>query len=120
MVIKPIFISYSDFISSEMLEKLTKYKKSDVPLPSKKEFHENYVKFDGFGAWIKAIEGIKLTENQAFSVASTFVNIGKRKVSDLVSIFVSLERLDNITLPTQYGILSNEYWEKRLNKKDAC
>jgi hypothetical protein len=111
---KPIFISYGDFVNAEMLENFTRYKEIGEPLPSRKSFYDDYVRYKGFGEWIESIRSVTVTENQAFSIASTFVNVGKRKVSDLVSVFVSLERHQKISLPVQHKILTAEYWERRL------
>ena len=110
----PKFISYKDFAKEELLDRFTTYEKLEVPLPSKKSFYDDYFKMNGFSEWLEAIEGVSLTENQAFSIASTYVNVGQRKISDLVSIFVSLEKHQNITLPVKHMILTTEYWEKRL------
>jgi hypothetical protein len=115
---QPTFTSYRDYIKDDLLDTLARYEQLGVPLPNRKLFFENYAKHHGLSEWLAAIKGVVLTENQAYSIATTYLNVNNRKVSDLVSIFVCLDRLHQITLPIQYKILTTEYWEKRLNREN--
>lgn len=110
------YISYQNFIKEQYDEKLPLYKRVSETPPSFNKFKSQYTKYDGFRDWIARISGLKPTENQLYSIVSSFVKHGDRKLSELPALVCSLEKHQNIVIPVIYGVLTVEYWEKRLKR----
>jgi len=113
------FIKFNDFVKAQYDSNLPLYKKlSDTP-PSFNKFKTDYVTGFGFSEWLASMDGITPNENQWYSIISTYVREGSRKVNDIPALVATLEKHNNIKIAPIYGILTVEYWQDRLSKGQA-
>ena len=87
--------------------------------PSFNKFKAGYVTGFGFSEWLASMDGITPNENQWYSIISTYVREGGRKVNDIPVLVATLEKHNNIKIGPIYGIMTVEYWQDRLSNGQA-
>jgi len=100
--------TYNNFIAELYADKPNYYH------ASLKEFKQNYIDCYGFQEWLESLRDSEPSKQFVNSIAKTFANHGKRTPAEIPMILASIQRQYNIELPAEHGILSAEYWEKRL------
>lgn len=97
-------------------EKLCKM--TSVTIFSYEEYIHRLTKTQSFfDEWLHANRGVRLSESETVDLVYTYVNyFGLAK--DIPKILGRLEREHRIVVPRIGGILSQEYWVKKLNNRD--
>jgi hypothetical protein len=72
--------------------------------------------FGYFDKWLSSFKDEALTAVQWKFLVFVYIKYGKRKLTDIPAIIVSISRTYNIEIPAVYGILTNDYWQKKWPK----
>lgn len=112
-----MFISFNQFVKSEYEARCDNdvVKKCYQKAGGLKAFKRQYITYNGFSDYLKAIQGTQLTAIQTYHLARLFYVYGKRSPSTLPNVLNGIARQYNIEYPAVYGILSKAYWQSRFD-----
>ncbi len=110
------FLTYHAFIKNEYADRCdtpavrAAYKKAG----GFKAFKRNYVKYEGFTAYLTALKGCSLTALQTYHLVKPYLIYGERQPADVPALLASIARLYQIEYPAVHGLLTEDYWAQRF------